>query len=222
MNSELNEKDILKGNISDIKSRIKKLKNIDYDKLIEEEGKGKNRKTLIEWLNSEKEKKGIEKKKEELKREIPIEKIKFYGKRKLTSEEKRLFRKRILEKKTKPRFMRQEFTKLKRLKDVWRKPRGIDSKQAEEKRGKPKTPKIGYKKTKKIRNLHPSGFYPIRVHNIVELKKIDPKKEAVIIASSVGRKKRNEIIRIANKEGITILNPRKGEIMSIKSNNDAK
>jgi len=41
---------------------------------------------------------------------------------------------------------------------------------------------------------------------------INGKEEAAIISKQVGRKKRNEIIREANKLKITILNPRKGEI----------
>ncbi|HIE33641.1 MAG TPA: 50S ribosomal protein L32e [Candidatus Altiarchaeales archaeon] len=117
----------------------------------------------------------------------------------------------FMNKKKKPRFVRQESTKLKRLKDKWRRPRGIDSKKHEEKRGKGKIPKIGYKKPNYLRGIHPSGYYPVLIHNVVELSTINPKKEAAIIASSIGRKKRNEIIRIANEKKITILNPRKGE-----------
>ena len=45
-----------------------------------------------------------------------------------------------------------------------------------------------------------------------ELKKLDSKKDGAIIAKPVGRKKRNEIIIVANNSGITILNPRKGEL----------
>ncbi|RLI92201.1 MAG: 50S ribosomal protein L32e [Candidatus Altiarchaeales archaeon] len=133
-----------------------------------------------------------------------IEKIKFHEKRDISN----ILRLR----KKKPRFMRQELPKLKRLKDRWRRPRGIDSKKREGKRGKGKLPKIGYKKPTIVRGIHPSGFYPVLVHNVEELTLINPEEEAAIIASAIGRRKRNEIIRSANELNVTILNPRKGEL----------
>lgn len=139
-----------------------------------------------------------------------IERIKFYGKKVLSKEEKGLIRRRF--KKEKPRFLRQEFYKKKKLADKWRTPRGIDSKKRIQKRGKGKIPKIGYKKDSIASGIDPSGYYPVRVHNPGELDPIDPKIEAIIISGSVGRKKRNEIIVKANSIGITILNPRKGEV----------
>ena len=220
------EEDIIQGTVGDVKKEIGKLDSVDYDALIKAEEKGKNRKTLIEWLELKKQESGEkveekakpEKKKEEpekkekIKKEIPVEKIMFHERKKLSKDEERIYRIRFREKKAIPNFMRQELTKRKRLKAVWRKPKGEDSKQAEGKRGKPRNPGIGYKKKKETRRLHPSGFYPLRVHNVFEIEEIDPKKEAAIIAGSVGRRKRNEIIKVANKNKITILNPRRGEI----------
>ena len=48
--------------------------------------------------------------------------------------------------------------------------------------------------------------------NKTELEKVNPEKEGAIIASAVGRKKRNDIIKTANELKVTILNPRKGEL----------
>lgn len=155
------------------------------------------------------EKKPEKKPKKEKKPKI-VEKIKFYGKKVLSGEEKESIRKRF--RKEKPRFLRQEFYKKKRLADKWRTPRGIDSKKRIQKRGKGKIPKIGYKKDSIASGIHPSGYYPVRVYNPQGLDPIDPKTEAIIISSGVGRKKRNEIIVKANDIGITILNPRKGEV----------
>ncbi|MBN2014098.1 MAG: 50S ribosomal protein L32e [Candidatus Altiarchaeota archaeon] len=134
----------------------------------------------------------------------PIEKIKFRVKKDIT-EIKKL-------RKKKPKFVRQELGKLKRLKDKWRTPRGIDSKKAEGKRGKGKLPKTGYRNPASVRGIHPYGFYPILIHNTYELENIDTKKEAAIIAACIGRKKRNELIKLANDRKITILNPRRGEL----------
>jgi large subunit ribosomal protein L32e len=138
------------------------------------------------------------------KKKLHIEKIKFREKKDTTEVKK-------LRKKT-PRFVRQEFGKFAKLEDKWRTPRGCDSKKDEGKRGKGKSPKIGYKRPAEAREIHPSGFYPVMVRNTTELSVVNPKTQGAIIAATVGRKKRNDIIKAANDRAITILNPRKGEI----------
>lgn len=145
-------------------------------------------------------------------KEILIEKIKFHGKKSLLPDERKNIHFIIAKKKKTPKFLREEMYKVKKLKDVWRRRRGLDSKKAEEKRGKGKSPKIGYKKSGSIAGISPSGYYPILVHNHGELQTLNPVREAAIIASAVGRRKRNEIIKMANDRKIMILNPRKGEI----------
>jgi large subunit ribosomal protein L32e len=132
----------------------------------------------------------------------PVEKIEYSAKREVP--ELRL-------RKKKPKFRRQEHFK-KRLDLVWRKPSGIDSKQHEGKRGKGKKPSVGYKNPEAIRGLHPLGYRPVLVHNVRELGLLNPQTEAAVIAAAVGRRKRNEVIKEANRLKITILNPRKGEI----------
>lgn len=174
-------------------------------KTIKEE---KVKKKKIEEKPKEEEKIKKPEEKEKKRKEKVIEKIKFFREKKLSKEEKELIAKR----KKKPRFIRQELYKLKRLKGTWRKSSGIDSKKHEEKRGKGKVPRIGYKNPESTRDINPLGYYPFLIHNIKELEILNPKKEAVIISGSIGRNKRNEIIRSANKLKITILNPRKGEI----------
>ncbi|MFH0859612.1 MAG: eL32 family ribosomal protein [Candidatus Altiarchaeota archaeon] len=133
----------------------------------------------------------------------PIEKIKYHTPRELNDSEKALMKK-------KPRFLRQEYHKLPRLEDKWRAPKGIDSKQIEGKRGKGKLPSIGYKKPSTVSGLV-MGYRPVLVKNTANLSDVSS-GAAVIISSSVGRKKRNEIIKTANERKIIILNPRKGEL----------
>ena len=61
----------------------------------------------------------------------------------------------------KPPFRRQESWRYKRLsgrKEKWRKAEGIDSKMRLKKKGWPKSPEIGYRGPKKVRNFHPSGY----------------------------------------------------------------
>ena len=114
--------------------------------------------------------------------------------------------------KTKPKFLRQEYGRPKKskLKNKWRKPKGIDSKKAEKKRGKGAVPSIGYRKSASESGLH-YGFEAVRVFNEWGLETIDNKSQAAVIASCVGRRKRNSIIERANELKITILNPKRGE-----------
>ncbi|MFH1056039.1 MAG: eL32 family ribosomal protein [Candidatus Altiarchaeota archaeon] len=114
--------------------------------------------------------------------------------------------------KTKPHFRRQEYSRPRKtkLEDKWRTPTGIDSKKLEKQRGKGYLPSIGYKKPKAESELH-FGFKTVRVFNTKDLSMVDSKKQAAVIASAVGRRKRNMIIEEANKLKITILNPRRGE-----------
>lgn len=107
----------------------------------------------------------------------------------------------------KPDFVRQESWRYKRVKPNWRKPKGIDSKMRKQKSGWPKIVKVGYRGPKVARYLHPSGFYDKLVHNVNELSLLDPKKDAVRIAATVGKRKRKEIIEKAKELKIKVLNP---------------
>ena len=115
---------------------------------------------------------------------------------------------RKIMKKREPDFIRQESWRYVRVKENWRRPRGIDSKMRLKKKGRPPLPNIGYRVPKIVRGRHPSGFIEVLVHNVKELEGIDPKKYAIRIASTVGRRKRIEIIKMADKLGIKVLNRR--------------
>ncbi|KXB05840.1 hypothetical protein AKJ51_04660 [candidate division MSBL1 archaeon SCGC-AAA382A20] len=109
----------------------------------------------------------------------------------------------------KNKFERQGSSTYKRVKDSWRKPKGGDSKMRKGKKGHPKLVKIGRRKPKSERGLHPSGFREVLVHNPQELEGINPEKEAIKMASDVGKRKRKEIIGKAKEEGIKVLNERR-------------
>jgi large subunit ribosomal protein L32e len=134
--------------------------------------------------------------------------------RKIKSTEKteKLQRKNIIKlrekiKNNKPNFMRQESWRYKRIKENWKRPKGIDSKMRKHVKGWPKSPKIGYGGPKKARGLHPSGYKEVIVRNIDELNKIDPQTTAIKIAQTVGMKKRREILIKAKDLGVHVLNP---------------
>lgn len=95
----------------------------------------------------------------------------------------------------------------KRVKPSWRRARGWRSKIRLRKKSKFKMPSVSYGAPKKLKYLHPSGYNEVLVHNIKELEKITPEKEAIKIASTVGKKKRQEILKKAEEMKIKVLNP---------------
>ncbi|HEW93679.1 MAG TPA: 50S ribosomal protein L32e [Thermoprotei archaeon] len=126
----------------------------------------------------------------------------------LSELETKMLELRKVMKKREPDFIRQESWRYVRVKESWRRPRGIDSKMRLKKKGRPPIPNIGYRVPKIVRGRHPSGFIEVLVHNVKELEDIDPKRYAIRIASTVGRRKRIEIIKMADKLGIKVLNRR--------------
>jgi large subunit ribosomal protein L32e len=109
-------------------------------------------------------------------------------------------------KKKEPVFVRQESWRYKRLKENWRRPKGIDNKMRMKIKGWPPTVNVGYRGPKATRGLHPSGYEEVLVHNPDELKKVDHKNQVVRIAHTVGKRKRAKIIAEARKKKITIIN----------------
>lgn len=109
-------------------------------------------------------------------------------------------------KKKQPKFRRVESWRYDRVKDSWRKARGIDSKTRKGKKSGVKSPNIGYRTPKKIRGIHPSGYEEKRVITKKDLEDLDPKQHAIKISSRLGAKKRIPLIDYAQKKGFKILN----------------
>ncbi|MFC6824354.1 50S ribosomal protein L32e [Halopelagius fulvigenes] len=107
----------------------------------------------------------------------------------------------------KPAFRRQDYHKKKRTPESWRRPRGGLSKQRRGVKGKGPKVQAGFRSPKAARDLHPSGFEEVRVHNADDLEGVDPATEAVRIASAVGARKRERIEEEAEEREIRVLNP---------------
>jgi large subunit ribosomal protein L32e len=105
-----------------------------------------------------------------------------------------------------PDFKRQEWFRYTKLGESWRKPKGKHSKLREQKGYRPPNVDSGFRGPRKVRYLHPSGFRDILVYNTESLKNLDPKKDAVRIARTVGMRKKIEIETEANKLGLKVLN----------------
>ena len=119
---------------------------------------------------------------------------------------RRLLRLRFKMKMKRPEFRRQEWHRYKRLGTSWRRPRGLHSSMRKQLKGRPAIVKIGYRSPAAVRGLHPSGLEDVLVHNVKELEKLDPKTQGARIASTVGKRKRIEIVKRAQELGIRILN----------------
>jgi len=123
-----------------------------------------------------------------------------------TAEKALKLRERV--KKRKPNFVRHEGWRYKRLKEGWRRPRGLDNKMRRKIKGWPPTVNVGYRGPKATRGLHPSGYKEVLAYNTKDLEEIDPKTQAIKIAHTVGKRKRAKILVEARKRKITILNLR--------------
>ncbi|MCI4373650.1 MAG: 50S ribosomal protein L32e [Thermoplasmata archaeon] len=89
----------------------------------------------------------------------------------------------------------------------WRRPRGLQSKQRRHYGYRAKIVRVGYRSPADVRGLTPSGYRPIIIHHVDELKAIDPKLEAAIISRRVGTRRRLGLEDAARKLGIRVLNP---------------
>jgi len=121
-------------------------------------------------------------------------------------EQKRLIELRKKINKKRPSFRRVESWRYKRVKDSWRKARGIDSRTRIKSKSGVKSPSAGYRGPKKVRGLHPSGYEEVRVHNINDLKDLNNKKHAIKISTNLGVRKRIRVIDYAQSRGFKILN----------------
>jgi large subunit ribosomal protein L32e len=107
-----------------------------------------------------------------------------------------------------PAFKRQNWFRYKRLGDKWRRPRGIHSKMRRHFKYRIPVAQVGFGGPASVRGLHPSGFEEVRVNNLKEIDNVDPKTQAIRIASTVGDKKREIIVSKADEVGIRVLNRR--------------
>ncbi|GGM72070.1 50S ribosomal protein L32e [Thermogymnomonas acidicola] len=124
----------------------------------------------------------------------------------LSEYEKRLLKIKVEQARKRPAFRRQEWFRYKKLGDAWRKPRGKHSKMREHLARRPPVVDSGFRSPRIVRGLHPSGFREVLVNNVSELERLDRNREAARIASKVGAKKREAILKRADELGIRVIN----------------
>ena len=107
----------------------------------------------------------------------------------------------------KPSFRRQDAHKKDRLSRTgYRKPRGRQSKMRLHKRGYARVVSVGYGSPAEAKDLHPTGYMPFIINTLAELDNLDPKKEGVMISSTVGLKKKLAILQRALELKLKVLN----------------
>jgi large subunit ribosomal protein L32e len=89
----------------------------------------------------------------------------------------------------------------------WRRPRGMQSKQRRHYGYRPVVVSIGFGSPRATRGLTPSGFRPVLIHTSDALATLDPTRDAVLIARTVGTRRRLVIEEAARLKGLHVLNP---------------
>jgi large subunit ribosomal protein L32e len=89
----------------------------------------------------------------------------------------------------------------------WRTPRGVQSKQRRHYGYRPTVVSIGFGSPAATRGLTPSGFRPVLVQTPDVLSKLDPKRDAVLVARTVGTRRRLVLEEAARQLGLHVLNP---------------
>lgn len=108
------------------------------------------------------------------------------------------------------KFVRTDYWRMSKLGkrrrklQVWRRARGKHSKMRRRRKGYPAIPMIGYKQSRKDSGKV-RGLIPVLVNNANDLSKIKSGQGA-ILSSTLGAKKRIEVIKKAESMKIKILN----------------
>ena len=125
-------------------------------------------------------------------------------------------------KKRKPTYKRVQSHQFAKLSEVkWRKPKGMGNKVRGQRRGKPSMPQVGFGSPKEVRGFNKAGFKEVVVNNVADLSKVDTKIEIAVISSTVGVKKRLEILTQAKAKKISLANIKDIDI-AIKANTKVK
>jgi len=114
---------------------------------------------------------------------------------------------RIVKKKTN-KFIRHQSDRYVKVKDNWRKPKGIDNRVRRRFKGQYLMPNIGYGSAKATRHMMPTGFLKVLVNNVKELEMLmmQNRKYCAEIAHGVSSKKRKQIVERAQELSIRITN----------------
>ena len=121
------------------------------------------------------------------------------------TDKKKLLETRKEVKDRKPEFKQQNFGRKKRISDRWRRPKGHQSKMRHKFKGYPIMVSKGWRSPVEVRGLDNKGNETVLIHTISELDNVK-KHQVIIIAGTVGNKKRLAIIEKAEQLKIPVVN----------------
>jgi large subunit ribosomal protein L32e len=121
---------------------------------------------------------------------------------------KRVSKRALAHKKTHPVFKKYHCWRHIRVKESWRKPRGIDSNMRRQFKGAPAMVKVGYKQQLSLRHVHPNGKKHFVITNVKELEMLmmNNLKYAAVVAKGVSARKRKDIVTRAKELKIQVMN----------------
>lgn len=110
--------------------------------------------------------------------------------------------------KKKPEFKRYHSDRYMKLKESWRRPRGIDSRIRKKHKGTPVMPNKRFRKPAILRDLLPNGLREVVIYNVNDLKALTSvnKRYCATIASEVSARKRIQIVNEAKLLNICVTN----------------
>lgn len=110
--------------------------------------------------------------------------------------------------KKKPAFKRYHSDRYMRVKESWRKPRGIDSRMRKKHRGCPVMPGKRYGRPAIVRDILENGLREVIVRNVDDLRALTSvnRRYCATIEHSVSARKRVEIVNEAKLLGICVTN----------------
>lgn len=111
-------------------------------------------------------------------------------------------RKKIKSKK--PVFVQQDYHKKKRLSKKWKRPTGLQSKMRHQFKGYRRRVKQGWRSPVEVRGYHGRGVEVVIINNVSELNKV--KDKAIILSSTIGLKKKMQILEKAKELGLIVIN----------------
>ena len=93
----------------------------------------------------------------------------------------------------------------KRFAGRWKRPKGLQSKMRERRKGNPRYIEPGYGSPAAVRGATAQGLFPVVVSTLAELTLVTA-DQGVVIAATVGMKKRAAIVKAVVEKNLTLLN----------------
>ncbi|MFH1199815.1 MAG: eL32 family ribosomal protein [Candidatus Micrarchaeota archaeon] len=105
-----------------------------------------------------------------------------------------------------PQFKRPNFGHIKRVKENWRKPRGIDSKQRQKLKWAGAVVKVGYRTAAATRGDHPRGKREFLVQGPKDIETPGLEKFVLRLSATLSKRSKEAIRKKAAEKKLSVLN----------------